>query len=306
MSVQVFSLKRSIVQHKGMLGGGMITAWCGLTRPAYQVDISESGRVSPTCVRCVKIDEAQQKRTAERAAVVDDTITVADPVAANGAGGDAALTLMTQARVIGYTADGAASLGDRAYYVGAEVYGRVTCREHVGIVLAPDDSCEACDVVAKYRAHEVEMGVHDCVAPEAAVTAPVTEPVMMERPKIDSRVYALFRGLDARYRADYAEYLAACESDRRDGYRPRECEHGTDQWTDYDKICGGCEEGITMRDGLQRRTRALAEAKRRVAEVDEVFAWVLRGHVLRLNDPAVTTRAAARMARLLDADKSDW
>lgn len=62
---------------------------------------------------------------------------------------------------------------------------------------------------------------------------------------------------------DYAEYVEACESYRADGYRAHYCEHGTNQWTDYDNICGGCEDGMTMSDGVQRREYALDSAKRR-------------------------------------------
>lgn len=62
---------------------------------------------------------------------------------------------------------------------------------------------------------------------------------------------------------DYNDYLESCESYRRDGYRPRTCEHGTSLWTDYDNICGPCEDGISMGDGMTRREFALDAAKRR-------------------------------------------
>lgn len=61
----------------------------------------------------------------------------------------------------------------------------------------------------------------------------------------------------------YAEYLEACDSYRADGYRAHYCEHGTNLWTDYDNICGPCEDGRTMSDGVQRREYALHYAKRR-------------------------------------------
>lgn len=41
-----------------------------------------------------------------------------------------------------------------------------------------------------------------------------------------------------------AEYEDECASYSRQGYRPHYCVHGTNQWTDYDNICGGCEDGI--------------------------------------------------------------
>lgn len=49
-------------------------------------------------------------------------------------------------------------------------------------------------------------------------------------------VYAEMRGS---YESDCASYSAQ-------GYRAHYCIHGTDLWTDYDNICGGCEAGVTM------------------------------------------------------------
>ena len=42
---------------------------------------------------------------------------------------------------------------------------------------------------------------------------------------------------------DAAEYLREVEADRANGHGPRSCYHGTNLWTDYDNICGPCEEG---------------------------------------------------------------
>jgi hypothetical protein len=70
----------------------------------------------------------------------------------------------------------------------------------------------------------------------------------------------------------YEEYLEACEQDRREGHRPHYCEHGKTQWVDYDNICGPCEDGVTMRDGVQRREFALDEAKRKEKAIRELLA----------------------------------
>lgn len=75
-----------------------------------------------------------------------------------------------------------------------------------------------------------------------------------------------------RLESDYAEFVADCESYRADGYRPHYCEHNTNLWTDYDNICGGCEDGVTMSDGVQRRTEAIRQAKAILAEQTELFA----------------------------------
>lgn len=37
-------------------------------------------------------------------------------------------------------------------------------------------------------------------------------------------------------------YRAMVEEYAKDGYRAPHCIHGTDNWTDYDNICYGCEE----------------------------------------------------------------
>jgi hypothetical protein len=84
--------------------------------------------------------------------------------------------------------------------------------------------------------------------------------------------------LSAKYLANYEAYRRECETPERNAsgqrLRVHYCEHGTNQWTDYDNICPGCENGLTMADGLQRRRRALAEAKERVEQISRlVDAW---------------------------------
>jgi hypothetical protein len=68
----------------------------------------------------------------------------------------------------------------------------------------------------------------------------------------------------------YNEWVEACEQDRRDGYRASSCEHGMNLHVDYDPICGPCEDGLTMRDGVQRRAFALDSAKRRMEQVTKI------------------------------------
>lgn len=40
------------------------------------------------------------------------------------------------------------------------------------------------------------------------------------------------------------EYLRECEEYAEQGYRPATCFHGTSLWTDYDNICGPCEDSM--------------------------------------------------------------
>lgn len=60
---------------------------------------------------------------------------------------------------------------------------------------------------------------------------------------------------------DYQDYLESAEQDRREGHRPHYCEHGTNQWTDWDNICGPCEDGLSLSDGVFRRRVALDRAQ---------------------------------------------
>ena len=64
-------------------------------------------------------------------------------------------------------------------------------------------------------------------------------------------------------RAEYAAYQRDMEDLAKEGYGPSHCFHGTSRWTDYDNICGYCEDGLTLQE------MALGRAKRRYAEVEE-------------------------------------
>lgn len=73
--------------------------------------------------------------------------------------------------------------------------------------------------------------------------------------------------------ASYAQYEAECEQDRSNGHRPSHCEHGTYQWTDYDNICGPCEDGYTLSTPEARRRAALDAAKERHADAKRLLKW---------------------------------
>lgn len=76
--------------------------------------------------------------------------------------------------------------------------------------------------------------------------------------------------LARRYWVDYQEYLEEVESDYRKGYRAQYCEHGMNQWVDWDPICGPCEDGWSMANGVHRRRRAIDEARSRIERVAEM------------------------------------
>lgn len=56
----------------------------------------------------------------------------------------------------------------------------------------------------------------------------------------------------------HLSYLEECAQDRREGHIPHYCEHGTNRWTDYDNICGPCEDG----DSLSNKVFLMAESIR--------------------------------------------
>src|SRR3954471_8807791 len=56
-------------------------------------------------------------------------------------------------------------------------------------------------------------------------------------------ILKLTRKIYAERKADRAENVAMHAAE---GHTPHYCIHGTNQWTDYDNICGWCEDGVTM------------------------------------------------------------
>lgn len=75
------------------------------------------------------------------------------------------------------------------------------------------------------------------------------------------RVLQLAAIYDRELQAEYAAYLEEREQDWRRGYRAHYCEHGTNLWTDYDPICGYCEDGWSLSNGVQRMTLAIQRAR---------------------------------------------
>lgn len=99
--------------------------------------------------------------------------------------------------------------------------------------------------------------------------------VMIETPYAKRRIMKLALKLLQAERKKYADFDEA----RRDWYRSGEgqagykfpyCIHGTSTITDYDNICGGCEDGYTYfdyerdaRESIDRARRAYKEYLRR-------------------------------------------
>lgn len=96
--------------------------------------------------------------------------------------------------------------------------------------------------------------------------------------------------------ADYNEMVEDCA---KHGYRAQYCIHGTNQWTDYDNICGHCENGDDPRNqtftDVVRNT--LDEYRRRQAKLKDNSQNLLKAHsalvAMGLSDLATKTALEA-------------
>lgn len=71
------------------------------------------------------------------------------------------------------------------------------------------------------------------------------------------------------YAKEWAKYELDCADYAKDGYRPARCFHGTNLWTDYDPICGPCEDGYGWFDRNLFRELAISQAKQAFEEFNE-------------------------------------
>lgn len=94
-----------------------------------------------------------------------------------------------------------------------------------------------------------------------------------------------------KYRANYAEYLEDCESDRANGHRPHYCIHGVNMWVDYDCACGLCEEYGNSWDYTLYASWALSEARKAWAEFDERMSLLIG--LMKRNAPVHTAELTA-------------
>lgn len=79
--------------------------------------------------------------------------------------------------------------------------------------------------------------------------------------RLDFRTLTLARTYLNDERRMFADFEEECAEYARQGFRPHFCVHGTDQWTDYDNICGPCEDGQGSWDYVSAAGRAIARAK---------------------------------------------
>lgn len=95
----------------------------------------------------------------------------------------------------------------------------------------------------------------------------------------------------ARVRAMYEAHEAHAEECHRQGFRAHYCAHGVNMWTDYDAMCGECENGRQRFHYMEEAEAALGYAKAQQAKME-----------VRLN--AVVALAA--MGAPVSAELSAW
>lgn len=89
------------------------------------------------------------------------------------------------------------------------------------------------------------------------------------------------------------EYVEECAAYRRDGFRPHYCKHGTNMWTDYDNICGACEDGATNYQlALMRARSDVATFRQRMAWLDTAPTGMPREQLSTLIDWACSPMTA--------------
>jgi hypothetical protein len=100
--------------------------------------------------------------------------------------------------------------------------------------------------------------------------------------------------------ASYAAYEEACEQDHRNGHRASHCEHGTYQWTDYDNICGPCEDGYSLRDKLTRWQMAKERAAEQHAAAKAMLGWAGEANRHGMASNAFVAASIARYEEMME------
>jgi hypothetical protein len=118
--------------------------------------------------------------------------------------------------------------------------------------------------------------------------------------RVPKHVLKLALGIYRQMSASYAEYEEACEQDHRRGLTAHYCEHGTNRWTEYDNICGGCEDGHSLRDPMVRRRVALDQAQERHGDAMRLLKWAQQAHDHGMYSDAFQSDMLARYEKLME------
>jgi hypothetical protein len=87
--------------------------------------------------------------------------------------------------------------------------------------------------------------------------------------RTEKRVLVLALTILNFYRKEFELYEEVKREAYKEGYRPHYCIHGTNLWTDYDPMCGPCEDGYGYYHFDTYARLSLDEAKSAIAEQDE-------------------------------------
>ena len=97
---------------------------------------------------------------------------------------------------------------------------------------------------------------------------------------METVILKLAMAIFKQYAKDWEAYERDCEASWKLGYRPRHCFHGVNLWTDYDPICGPCEDGYGWFDRTAYRQLALLEAKTSYKMFEERLAAYVKASTL--------------------------
>ena len=104
------------------------------------------------------------------------------------------------------------------------------------------------------------------------------------------RALAILHEKERQYNERLEQYERECREYAADGYRPHYCLHGVNLWTDYDNICGWCEEGEPTR--LDFMAEALWNSKKFSEDVNVLLEAMALMHKVGVKDidlsPAIT------------------
>lgn len=125
-------------------------------------------------------------------------------------------------------------------------------------------------------------------------------PVEVPAAPLPKHVLKLALAVYRRMTEHYASHEEDCERDRRNGHTPHYCEHGTNRWTDYDNICGGCEDGYSLRDRLTRWQMAKEQAVERHAKAKAMLAWAQDAGKYGMNSNAFVQATIVRYEQMME------
>ena len=118
--------------------------------------------------------------------------------------------------------------------------------------------------------------------------APWEIPIQHRRETVGRYVHAniLRRALAYKLKIDARarRYEDECEYWARQGCRPHYCIHGTNLWTDYDNICGPCEDGIDPR--VMALDLAWADHREMVKRAEVTIPFIAANPPIRHDDHA--------------------